>query len=138
MKSEGTTLKNQKGIIMFGKNKNKDVSKTINDQEYDNLWRDCFSGQKLIEDIIREYKIKEIKIKLFPENTDDYNIALKEYQEIKTKIITAKSAYRKQLNTVKEYYDNHYNNLTYTKTWLPTQWATPDEVIERTIERVFK
>ena len=123
---------------MFGKNKNKDVLKTINDQEYDKLWADCFLGQKLIEESIHEYKIKEIKTKLFPETTEDYNIALKEYQEIKTKIMVIKSAYKIQLEKVKEYYDNHYNNLTYTKNWLPTQWSTPDEVIERAIERVFK
>jgi len=124
--------------MVFKRNKKENVSETINDKEYAKLWDDCFLGQKLVEDIINEYKIKEIKTKLFPTNTDDYNMALKEYQEIKTKIMIAKSAYKMQLNKIKEYYDNHYNNLVYTKTWLPTQWLSPDEVIERTIKRVFK
>lgn len=124
--------------MVFKRKKNENVSETINDKEYDKLWDDGFLGQKLLEDIIQEYKIKEIKTKLFPANTDDYNIALKEYQEIKTKIMIAKSAYKIQLNRIKEYYDSHYNNLVYTKTWLPTQWSTPDEVIERAIKRVFK
>jgi len=109
------------------------------DREYKFLHETLLKRYDELSEAIHAYHIKEIKGRLFPENTESYTIAIQELKDARMQIWSCKLNYKIALEQEQKYYTENYEHFVACRGYIdPNQNnCTIDEVIERIIAREF-
>lgn len=115
------------------------VIENFYDHEYKFLHETLLKRYDKLSEAIHTYRIKEIKVRLFPENTESYTAAVEELKTAQLNIWTCKSNYRVALLQEQEYYTQNHEHFVACKGYIdPNQDnCSVDKVIERIIAREF-
>ena len=108
------------------------------DREYKFLHETLLKRYDELSEAIHTYRVKEIKVRLFPENTESYTIAVQDLEEVRMQIWTCKLNYKVALEQEQKYYTKNYEHFVACREYIdPNNNCAVDEVIERIIAREF-
>ena len=115
------------------------VIENFYDREYKFLHETLLKRYDELSEAIHSYRIKEIKVRLFPKNTESYTAATQELEATRMQIWTCKLNYKVALKQEQKYYTENSEHFVACKGYVnPNQDnCTVDEVIERIIAREF-
>lgn len=89
-----------------------------------------------LDDAIKNYRIKEIKSRLFPEKVESYNEAQEELKQARLDVWTCKMNYKVALEKVREYYNENHSHFVVCKDYNNPNSKNLD--VENLIERIIK
>ena len=121
---------------MFRKNA---IIENFYDHAYKVLRDKLLDQSDALSKAIHTYRIKEIKVRLFPEHTESHSHAVQELKTAQQQIWLCKFNYINALKAVQEYYTNNHQHFVVCKDYADpnTDYSTVDEIIERIIAREF-
>ena len=107
------------------------------DREYRFLHNEMFQDVSALCDAVKTYRIKEIKTRLFPKNTDSYIGAVQELEDVKNKIWLCKLHYAAAVAKAQEYYARNHHHFVACKDYLDPHEIDVETVIDNCIEDAF-
>lgn len=109
------------------------------DHAYKLLEDDRVNKVSKLNDAIKNYHIKEIKSRLFPEKVESYNKAQEELKQARLNVWTCKMEYKVALEKVREYYNKNHLHFVVCKDYVNPNSKNfdVDNLIERIIAREF-